>query len=343
MLDVRCVHRERQGYDFAGPITNTPLDFRVTGNDAAPMHAQVQRVLGFSRTPEVPFYRRFLANSLPSRALLGGLMISLGAITMVAAEAPPTESAPTAPSTPAAPKKRLLVFSKTGGFRHDSIPDGIACVRELLSDRFEIDASEDAAVFNSANLERYEAIVFVSTTGDILNEQQQRAFEEFIRAGGGFAGIHAAADTEHTWPWFGKLVGAYFKTHPHIQESTIDVEDRNHPSTRMLPTRWTRTDEWYVYDRNPRQDVRVLMSLDDTTVAGANMNGDHPIAWFQEFEGGRSWYTGGGHTKESFKEPLFRQHLEGGILWAAGASETPKPESRPTSNDDDHGGQRKNS
>ena len=281
--------------------------------------------------------------------MFGALILGIGGAAMLAADAPPTNAKggatasetasetasasspapqPSAPQTSpqSEPTKRLLVFSKTGGFRHDSIPDGIACVRALLSDRFAIDASEDSNVFTSANLERYEAIVFVSTTGDILNEEQQRAFEEFIRAGGGFAGIHAAADTEHTWPWFGKLVGAYFKTHPPVQESTIDVEDRTHPSTRMLPARWTRTDEWYVYDRNPRKDVRVLMSLDDTTVTGANMNGDHPIAWYHEFEGGRSWYTGGGHTKESFKEPLFREHIEGGILWAAGVAQSPKPQ-----------------
>lgn len=259
-------------------------------------------------------------------------MLGIGGLAMARGDAPPPE--PAAPRK-AEPEKRLLVFSKTGGFRHDSIPDGIACVRELLGDRFAIDATEDAAVFHAENLKRYEAVVFLSTTGDILDAAQQEAFEKFIRDGGGFAGIHAAADTEHTWPWFGKLVGAYFKTHPPVQESTVIVEDRTHPSTRMLPARWTRTDEWYVYDHNPRKHVRVLASLDDSTVTGVNMGGDHPIAWYQEFEGGRSWYTGGGHTKESFREPLFRQHIEGGILWVAGETDVPpahgaesKPESK---------------
>jgi len=269
-------------------------------------------------------YPRSGASNPVRRALtsLGFLMLGIGGLAMVNADSPPPEPAPQAPREPA-PTKRLLVFSKTAGFRHDSIPDGIACVRELLGDRFQIDATEDASVFNEENLKRYEAIVFVSTTGDILDATQQQAFEQFIRAGGGFAGIHAAADTEHTWPWYGKLVGAYFKTHPPVQESTVVVEDRTHPSTRMLPERWTRTDEWYVYDHNPRKHVRVLASLDDSTVSGVNMGGDHPIAWYQEFEGGRSWYTGGGHTKESFREPLFRQHIEGGILWVAGEADTP--------------------
>lgn len=226
----------------------------------------------------------------------------------------------------AAPKERLLVFSKTAGFRHDSIPQGIAAVRELLGDRYDIDATEDSKAFSSDNLKRYKAVVFISTTGDILDEAQQKAFESFIRAGGGFAGIHAAADTEHTWPWYGRLVGAYFKTHPHIQESLVKVEDRTHRSTMMLPAEWRRVDEWYVYDKNPRGAVKVLASLDDSTVQGIDMGGDHPIAWYHEFDGGRSWYTGGGHTKESYSEPLFRQHIEGGILWAAAAPDAEKPE-----------------
>jgi type 1 glutamine amidotransferase len=247
--------------------------------------------------------------------LIGSLAMTAGrAQTAAPAAAPPTQDA-------AAKRDRLLVFSKTAGFRHQSIPDGIKALREILGGRYEIDASEDSAVFTADNLKRYRAVVFLSTTGDILNDEQQKAFEGYIRAGGGYAGVHAAADTEHTWPWYGDLVGAYFKTHPEIQPATIKVEDRTHRSTRMLPAEWRRTDEWYVYNRNPRGRVRVLASLDDSTIKGATMDGDHPIAWFHEFQGGRSWYTGGGHTSESFTEDLFRKHLEGGILWAAGAAD----------------------
>jgi len=247
--------------------------------------------------------------------LIGSLAMTAGrAQTAAPAAAPPTQDA-------AAKRDRLLVFSKTAGFRHQSIPDGIKALREILGGRYEIDASEDSTVFTADNLKRYRAVVFLSTTGDILNDEQQKAFEGYIRAGGGYAGVHAAADTEHTWPWYGDLVGAYFKTHPEIQPATIKVEDRTHRSTRMLPAEWRRTDEWYVYNRNPRGRVRVLASLDDSTIKGATMDGDHPIAWFHEFQGGRSWYTGGGHTSESFTEDLFRKHLEGGILWAAGAAD----------------------
>jgi type 1 glutamine amidotransferase len=247
---------------------------------------------------------------------------------LAAGVAPPSpQDAKPAPAAPA--RDRLLVFSKTGGFRHDSIPDGIACVKELLGERYDIDATEDAGAFTSANLARYKAVIFLSTTGDILNDEQQKAFQDYIHHGGGFAGVHAAADTEHTWPWYGQLVGAYFKTHPSIQDALVRVEDTTHPSTTMLPAEWRRRDEWYVYKTNPRGVVHVLANLDDSKIEGANMGGDHPIAWYQVFEGGRSWYTGGGHTKESYRETLFRDHLKGGILWAAGAAEvTPGAENK---------------
>lgn len=250
-------------------------------------------------------------------------ILSLSAAMLLAAAGEPPAAAPSAPSASPSPspRERILVFSKTGGFRHESIPDGIACVRELMGSRYEVVATEDSGAFTKDNLAKFKAVVFLSTTGDILDDAQQDAFEGFIRSGGGFAGIHAAADTEHTWPWYGKLVGAYFKTHPHIQPALVKVEDRTHRSTRMLPAEWRRTDEWYVYNENPRGRVKVLASLDDSTVEGADMGGDHPIAWYHDFEGGRAWYTGGGHTKESFQEPLFRQHVEGGILWAAGAAD----------------------
>lgn len=213
----------------------------------------------------------------------------------------------------------VLIFSKTAGFRHDSIPTGIDAIRELgRKHRFTVDATEDAAQFTAEKLAKYEAVIFLSTTGDILNDEQQTAFEAYIRAGGGYVGVHAAADTEYDWPWYGRLVGAYFKTHPRIQPAEIVVEDRKHPSTKHLPERWPRTDEWYTYRDNPRSRVRVLMTLDEKTYEGGGMGDDHPIAWYHEFEGGRAFYTGGGHTKESFAEKEFLEHVLGGIRWAAG-------------------------
>jgi len=181
-------------------------------------------------------------------------------------------------------------------------------------------AAEDAGTFTADNLGRYDAVVFLSTTGDVLNDAQETAFEGFIRSGGGYVGIHAAADTEYDWAFYGGLVGAYFDSHPWWPMSaTVHVEDHSHPATANLPTAWNRTDEWYNFRSNPRERLRVLASLDESSYWGGNMNGDHPIAWCQNYQGGRSFYTGVGHSKKSFAEPAVRQHLLGAIQWAIGA------------------------
>nr|WP_258020903.1 ThuA domain-containing protein [Streptomyces anatolicus] len=219
--------------------------------------------------------------------------------------------------------ERVLVFSKTAGFRHDSIPTGIATVRELGAESgFTVDATEDAGAFTAKNLRRYDAVVWLSTTGDVLDAAQQRAFEGYIRGGGAYVGVHAAADTEYDWPFYGGLTGAYFQSHPAIQRAKVQVEDHAHPATSHLGAGpWERTDEWYDYRSNPRERARVLASLDESSYTGGTM-GDHPIAWCQsDYRGGRSFYTGGGHTKESYAEPAFRQHLLGGIRWATGAAQ----------------------
>ncbi|MDQ1049889.1 ThuA domain-containing protein [Streptomyces sp. V4I2] len=215
--------------------------------------------------------------------------------------------------------RRVLVFSKTAGFRHDSIPDGVAAVQQLgESAGFKVDATEDAGAFTGRNLRRYDAVVFLSTTGDVLGPTQQAAFEGYIRHGGGYVGVHAAADTEYDWEFYGGLAGAYFESHPAIQPATVNVEDRAHPATSDLPKTWERTDEWYNYRSNPRERAHVLASLDESSYTGGTMHGDHPIAWCQTYQGGRAFYTGGGHTKESYADPAFRRHLAGGILYAIG-------------------------
>jgi type 1 glutamine amidotransferase len=221
----------------------------------------------------------------------------------------------------AKPKVRaqVLVFSKTAGFRHDSIPAGIAAIRSLgRANGFSVTATENAKAFAAKNLRRFDAVVFLSTTGDVLAPKQQKAFQSYIRKGGGWVGIHSAADTEYDWPFYGRLLGAYFLSHPAIQPAVCNVTDRSHPSTKPLPVRWSRTDEWYNFRSNPRGAVHVLATLDESTYTGGTMGADHPIAWCHSFKGGRAWYTAGGHTIESYSEPDFREHLLGGILWAAG-------------------------
>jgi cytochrome c len=214
---------------------------------------------------------------------------------------------------------KVLVFSKTAGFRHASIPNGWQMIQQLgSSNNFTVDITEDSTAFTYTNLAQYKAIVWLSTTGDVLDSNQQAAFEQYIRNNGGFVGLHAASDTEYSWPWYGQLVGAYFMNHPAIASATIKVADAVHPSTTALPRRWSRVDEWYNFHSNPRGKVHVLATLDETTYSGGGMGFDHPIAWCHQFDGGRAWYTGLGHTEASYSEPLFRQHVLGGIEWAAG-------------------------
>jgi type 1 glutamine amidotransferase len=217
------------------------------------------------------------------------------------------------------PRFSVLVFSKTTGFRHDSIPQGITALEALGAEHgFAVDRTEDAARFSDAVLTRYKVVVFLNTTGDVLDTGEKAAFERYIRSGGGFVGIHSASDTEYGWPWYGRLVGTWFASHPQIQRATVHIANRDHPSMKGLPLLWERTDEWYNFRSNPRGAVQVLATLDEATYSGGAMGADHPIAWCHEMEGGRSWYTAMGHTKESYAEPLFRLHLLGGIKSAAG-------------------------
>jgi type 1 glutamine amidotransferase len=215
---------------------------------------------------------------------------------------------------------RILVFTRTMGFRHDSISDATdALIRLGAEHGFGVDSTEDPAVFGDANLAGYRAVVFLLTTGDVLEPSHEAAFERYIGSGGGYVGVHSASDTEYGWPFYGGLVGAYFASHPEIQPATIQIEDATQPSTFELPAAWFRVDEWYNFRSNPRDnpDIRVLASLDESTYGGGTM-GDHPITWLHEYNGGRAWYTAAGHTRESYAEPLFQAHLLGGILYAAG-------------------------
>jgi type 1 glutamine amidotransferase len=221
----------------------------------------------------------------------------------------------------AASLTRVLVFSKTAGFRHDSIPAGIAAIRQLgAQNGFFVDATEDAAAFTTQNLAQYQAVVWLSTTGDVLDTTQQTAFESYVNGGGGYVGVHAAADTEYDWAWYGGCCGAYFLSHPAQQQATVVVEDRTSDSTAHLPATWSRFDEWYNYRTNPRGSVNVLMRLDESSYSGGTMGADHPITWWHDVGAGRAWYTGLGHTIESYSDPNFTRMLLGGIRVAARAA-----------------------
>ncbi|HEY0513687.1 MAG TPA: ThuA domain-containing protein [Thermoanaerobaculia bacterium] len=219
---------------------------------------------------------------------------------------------------------RVLVFTRTTGFRHASIPDGIALVQALgAANGFSVDASENDAVFTPQGLSAYRAVIFLNTSGEVLNAGEKAAFEAYVRQGGGWVGIHSAADTEHAWPFYGELLGggAWFVTHPPIQAATLRVEDRAHPSTRHYPARFSFTDEWYNFGINPRGAVDVLLAIDEASYnPGSGAMGDHPIAWCRAIGLGRAWYTNLGHRSETYADSSFARHLLGGILWAAGAA-----------------------
>lgn len=220
-------------------------------------------------------------------------------------------------SNPQKPKK-VLIFSKTLGYRHASIPTAREVLTKLLLEKgIQVDTTEHSTYFHTDSLKNYSAVVFLMTSGNVLDYRQQAHFERYIQAGGGYVGIHSATDTEYKWPWYGKLSGAYFSSHPKQQNATIDVLDTTHVSTDHLPATWKRFDEWYNFKEfNP--DVNVLMNLDESSYNGGTHGEEHPIAWYHEFQGGRAFYTAGGHTEESYHEPLFQKHLLGGIDYAIG-------------------------
>jgi len=220
---------------------------------------------------------------------------------------------------PVAGAPRVLVFSRTAGYRHASIPAGVAAIEALGRQLgFGVEHTEDPSWVSDSTLARFRAVVFLSTTGDVLDDTQQRAFERFVEGGGGFVGVHAAADTEYDWPWYGGLIGAWFDRHPAIQQATLSVTDPAHPSTRCLPPTWSRTDEWYDFRAPPPETARILLTIDEGSYHGGGMGAGHPMSWAQLWGGGRSWYTALGHTAESYREPAFLDHLAGGILWVIG-------------------------
>lgn len=214
--------------------------------------------------------------------------------------------------------KQVLVFFETKGYYHESIPTGVAAIQLLgQQNGFAVDTSSSSDSFTDEKLAKYDAVVFMSTTKDVLSEEEQTAFQRFIRKGKGFVGIHAATDTEYEWPWFNQLVGAYFKSHPKQQDAVLHIKDNKHPATQHLPKIWKRWDEWYNF-KNIQPGLNVLITLDEASYTGGENGADHPISWYHSFDGGRAFYTGLGHTHASYSDLLFLQHVLGGINYAIG-------------------------
>lgn len=252
--------------------------------------------------------------------------VPVTAILALACSAPPDSGAqpaagesPVSCHAPLAGSPAVLVFTRTTGFRHGSIPAGVEALRRLGGQLgFAVEHTEAASRFSAEGLSGIAAVVFLNTTGDVLDDAQQAAFEAFIGAGGGFVGVHSAADTEYDWPWYGTLQGAWFASHPPTQEGTLRVVTADHPATRCLPSPWTRVDEWYDFRSPPPAGATILLEIDEGSYGGARMGMPHPMAWAREVGGGRAFYTALGHTAESYTEPAFLDHLAGGLLWVLG-------------------------
>ncbi|GAC15662.1 ThuA domain-containing protein [Aliiglaciecola lipolytica] len=222
---------------------------------------------------------------------------------------------------------KILVFSKTDGFHHVSINQAITSLKDMSEKHhFAMDWQEDAQVFNPDNLAKYDAVMFLLTTGDVLNLQQQEAFEQFIKSGKGYIGVHSASDTEYEWSWYGKLVGRQFHIHPKIQTAELSVIDRSFPGVETIPDVSLWTDEWYEFGPELSPNLNYILSINEKTysaqadwgrVKGEGMGDFHPIAWYQEIDGGRAFYTGLGHLAAMYKNTAFQEHLYGGIYWAA--------------------------
>ena len=230
------------------------------------------------------------------------------------------------------PEFRALVFSKTTGFRHgEAITQGQVAINALAQEHgFAVDATEDSTQFTEQNLANYDVVVLLNADGaNVLDDDQEVAFERWVQRGGGVVGIHASANMNRDWAWYEDMMGgALFLNHPsgalQFQTATVNVEETDHPATAGLPADWSREDEWYNFTAEPRGKAHVLATLDESTYEeqdGSPEADDHPIAWCSNYDGGRFFYTALGHHGHYYAEPLFRSHLLGAIQWAAGAAE----------------------
>ena len=223
---------------------------------------------------------------------------------------------------------KAVLFTKTDGWHHDSINAGVTAIQQLakLHD-FEVFWTEDANRWcNDQELAKYKVVIFLLTTGNVLNDEQQAAFERYVKKGGGFVGIHSASDTEYDWPWYAKMVGYMFHIHPAVQTATMKVEDHNFPGMDRFAKRFLFTEEWYEFGAPKSDKLKFLLSVDERTYKpaadwgakkGAGMGNFHPIAWYQEYDGGRAFYTALGHLPATYSDPNFMHHVYGGIYWAA--------------------------
>ncbi|KGM13029.1 ThuA domain-containing protein [Cellulomonas bogoriensis] len=209
---------------------------------------------------------------------------------------------------------RALLFSRTTDYRHESIGHAVASLTQILGDLgVPTDHTENPAVFTPDGLSRYTLMVWVSTSGNVLDGPQREAFAQWLADGASWAGVHSASFTEPGWPEFESICGAVFTDHPDIQTATVHVTDGAHPSTADLPEQWEHEDEWYNFRSRPLPDRTVLLTVDEGTYDGGSMGQDHPVAWYGPYGRGRTWYTSLGHSAHTYDHPVMRAHLSGAM------------------------------
>ncbi|WP_298551474.1 ThuA domain-containing protein [uncultured Algibacter sp.] len=232
-------------------------------------------------------------------------------------------------------KPNILVFSKTEGFRHKSIPTGIKFMTELANkNNWNVNFSEDSKDFTSDNLKQYNVLVFLNTSGNLFDENQKKALKQYMITGKGFVGIHCVSNTEIEWPWFTEMIGATFKDHPKVQNATLHVDKSSeHPTINHLEAVEVFKDEWYNFTKPVAKHVNVLASLDESSYKGKKMNtNNHPITWYHHYDGGRVFYTGMGHTNEIYDDIRFEKLIQGAIFWAADLKQIKKPSTKKWTN-----------
>jgi type 1 glutamine amidotransferase len=256
-----------------------------------------------------------MARALPVRFAMRRLLLLplVGLVSFVACSGSRSSVAPDPQD--GTRRIRVLMFTATAGFRHDSIGTARQVLASLANQHgdFTVTATEDLAAISASGLAGYDVVFFALTSGELaFTADQKSALVEFVAGGKGFLGAHSATDTLYNWPDYGRLVGAYFKEHPWVQDATVLVEDRVHPSTRALGASFRLNEEYYTFRDNPRAQVHVLLSLDAGSVG---TTGDYPLAWSQTIGQGRSFYTALGHFDATWNDPRFQEHIRGAINW----------------------------
>jgi uncharacterized protein len=222
---------------------------------------------------------------------------------------------------------KALLVTTTRGWHHESLHNGVLAIKELgVKNYFDVVLFEDPKGFTDKFLEQFKVVILLNTTADIFDSAQQKVMERFIQAGKGFVGIHSASDTEYDWDWYNKLVGRMFYIHPVIQTARLNIIDEKFPGLQGFANNKLWTDEWYEFGPEKISGLNYILAVDESTYEpkvqwgekkGTGMGKLHPVAWYHNYDGGRSFYTALGHLPSIYNDPAFLNHLYAGIFWAA--------------------------